>query len=1035
MDNSMDNSMDKQDRKGPIAWVMRYRQVALTLTLLLVAFGFFALQKMPRQEFPEFKIRQGLVVGVYPGATSVEVEERLTKKVENYLFGFKEVDRKKTWSISRQGRMYIFVEIAADVKEPELFWSKVRLGLNELKSNELPSQVLAVQAVTEFGDVSAIILSLSAPGKSYQELGVELDRLETALRKVDGVSKVKSYGRQPERILVRLQKDRMAAFKLQPAGILAALKLDGGMTVAGVLRQDNLEIPLHLPPAFASEEELAQVVISADPVSGHVVRLRDVAEIVRDQGLLDSYVETDGERALLVSLEMKQGENIVEFGEEIDRVVAAFNGSNPGTQVIRIVDQPAVVASSVNGFMKDFGIAIVSVILVTLLLLPLRVAAVAAATIPISTLITVGVMQLLGMDLNTVTLASLILVLGMVVDNAIIVIDDHVERLDQGESVWHAALRSSAKLFAPVFSATFAIIMVFVPMMIFMTGTTKDFIGGLPITVAVALCVSMVISTFLVPVLNMIFIRHGLHSVNQQKKFSILDTMQGAYDWAIGMAFRFPVGSVLLGVLSVVVAILMATVVPQQLFPKLARNQFAVEITLPEGRGLAETEQVAKALTDSLRSDKRVVSVSTFVGTSSPRFHAMYAPAMPAPNFAQLLVTTGTEKENDAVIGEWQKKTMPFPDARVRWKEITMTTSKAALEIRVIGDSLADLHKVGAQIHAVFRAHPDVVWTEYDFLEKVPLARLELNREAAAYAGISRELLGPSLAVATGNMPVSTLWENDVPVEVAFTGEGQGYQEVGDVGNALVPALASQTMIPLRQIAQVVPMWDEGQVVHRNGVRTLTVRADVKLGQLAQPVWEDLKAQVDKIELPPGVSLEAAGDKEGEDETYVPLFKALLLGVFSVFMILLFQFRSVPFTFLIMGTMPLSLFGAVLGLLATGYPFGFTAFVGIISLFGMVVRNGIILVRYGEELRAGGMETHEAAMAAGKRRMRPIFLTSAAAAIGVVPMIASGSTLWGPLGAVICFGLFFSTILTLVVLPVLYWKVAQHSVVPEAEHE
>jgi len=1022
--------MEKQHSKGPIAWAMKNRQVVLALTLFLVGFGLFSLTHMPRQEFPEFKVRQGLVVGVYPGATSEEVEQRLTKKVENYLFSFKEVDRTKTWSISSEGRMYIYVEIASDVKEPELFWPKVRMGLNELKSAELPPQVLAVQAVTEFGDVSAIILSLSAKGKSYKELGKELDRLENSLRKVSGVSKVRSYGEQPERIQVRLQKDRLAAFHLQPASIIAALKLDAGNTSAGSLHQDNLELSVHLPSNFKSEEELANAVVFADAMSGHVIRLRDVGEIVRDQGRLESFVETDGERSLLVSLEMKQGQNIVAFGKEIDRVVAEYNAAGDGsTQVTRIVNQPEVVSTSVDHFMRDFVISIIAVILVTLLLLPIRVASVAAATIPICVLITVGIMQLLGMDLNTVTLAALILVLGMVVDNAIIVIDDHVERLDQGESLWHAALRSSATLFAPVFSATLAIMMVFFPLMIFMVGTSKDFIGWLPITVSIALAVSMVVSTFLVPLLNLIFIHHGLKAQEDQKKrMSVLDFMQEIYGHVVNWAFKHPVLTVVMGVMSVLLALGMASKVPQQLFPKLVRNQFAVEITLPAGRGLEETSKIAKSITDDLRKDARVENVTTFVGTSSPRFHAAYAPAMPAQNFAQLLVTTHTDKESDALIAECQKKVQVFPDARIRWKEIMMNPTKSAIEVRVIGDSLAQLHQVADQITNIYHSTPQIPWMENDFQEKVPLVQVDMNHEAAAYAGITRDLLGSSIALATGSLPATTIWEGDVPVSVEFAGEGQGHLDAGAVGNVLIPAPSSQTMVPLRQVAQVTPAWGEGQIAHRNGIRTMTVRADVKIGMLAKPIWLKVREQIQKIQLPSGVHLEFAGEEEAEGENYIPLFKALLLGVFSVFMILLFQFRKISYTLLIMGTMPLSLFGAVLGLLVTGYPFGFTAFIGIISLFGMVVRNGIILVRYGEELRVSGMSAKGAAIAAGKRRMRPIFLTSMAAAIGVVPMIASGSTLWGPLGAVTCFGLIFSMILTLLVLPVMYWKLADKNI-------
>lgn len=1033
--------MEKQDksngRQGPIAWAMKNRQVVLALTFFLVAFGMLSLKHMPRQEFPDFVIRQGLVVGVYPGATSEEVEERLTDKVENYLFGFKEVKREKTYSISRRGYMYVFVELEDDVVNPEVFWSKVRLGLSEFKSQHLPAQVMALQAVTEFGDVTGVLLTLTSDGKSYKELGVEMDRLTTRLRQVDGVAKVNRYGEQSERLLVRLDKDRLAAYQLQPASVLVALKLDAGMTAAGFVHQGQMDIPIHLPPAYNSEKELADAVVFADPYSGGVVRLRDVAEIVRDHGRLDSYVEMDGQRALLVGLEMKQGYNIVAFGEEIEKAVEEFNASGDGRiQASRIVDQPGVVKASVDNFMNEFGMAIVAVVLVTLLLLPFRVAAVAAATIPVCILITLGIMQLMGMDLNTVTLASLILVLGMVVDNAIIVIDDHVERLDQGESLWNAALRSSATLLAPVFSATFAIVMVFVPMMLFMTGIGGDFVGGLPITVCIALLVSMAVSTFLVPILNMTFIRTGLHDASKEKKgFSILDFMQKVYDFGLDLAFRKPLWALALGVIAILAAFMVAWSLPQQLFPSLERNQFAVEIYLPEGRSLNETEAVAKSLAESLSQDPQVSRVASFIGCSSPRFHALYAPSMPASHFAQLLVTTTSAQETIEVLTRWQAKVLPYPDARVRFKEIAMSTSKSALEVRVVGDSLSAVHGVAEKILEMMRQQKDIVWTEYDFQEKVPIALVEMDHQAAAYAGVSRDVLGGALALATGRLTATTLWEGDVPVKVEFTGERHGDFAVGDLGNALVPSMVSQTLVPLRQLAQVKPGWSQGQIVHRDGVRTLTVRGDVRVGVLAKPIWLDIRREVEAMPLPSGVRLEYGGDEEGEKENYLPLAKALLLGVLSVFMILLFQFHSIPYTLLIMASMPLSLFGAVFGLMVTDYPFGFTAFIGIISLFGMVVRNGIILVRYAEELRSSGMPPQTAAMFAGKRRMRPIFLTSMAAAVGVVPMIASGSTLWGPLGAVICFGLIFSTVLTLLVLPVIYWKIAQHTKTPEANDE
>jgi len=393
---------------------------------------------MPRQEFPDFTIRQGLIIGVYPGASSNQVEEHLTSEVEKFLFEFKEINRKKTYSVSKEGMMIIFVEMSDDVKNADQFWAKIRHGLNELKQT-LPSGVIALFANSEFGETSAIILSLESETKSYKELEKYLKVLKDELRKNPDVSKIKEFGLQKEQISIYIDQNKLANYGIKPLTLLASLKTEGEVSYGGELDNGYLVHPIHIHPRYQTDKDIAEQIVYTDPF-GNVVRLKDIAKIVREYPKSESYVLNNGHKAVLVSLEMHSGNNIVQFGEEIDKIVEKFSSTLPeDVRLNKIANMPEVVQNSVNNFLKEFFIAIFSVILVTMLLLPKKVASIAGITIPISVFITLGIMFILKIPFHTVSLAALIVVLGMIVDNSIVIIDNHIEKLDIGENPWDAA--------------------------------------------------------------------------------------------------------------------------------------------------------------------------------------------------------------------------------------------------------------------------------------------------------------------------------------------------------------------------------------------------------------------------------------------------------------------------------------------------------------------------------------------------------------------------------------------------------------------
>ncbi len=1002
--------------------VMKHPQIAFLLTGILLVFGVYALINMPRQEFPEFTIRQGLVIGVYPGATSSEVEQQLTKKVENFIFGFDEVNKAKTYSISKEGVMIMFVELNDDIKDSDKFWSKLKHGLNELKS-KLPSGVLVLKGDNDFGNTSALLISLSSKDKSYKELKYALEDLEADIRKIESVSKIKHYGLQYEEYAVHVQQDKLNQYNIKSLSLFTAFRSDGTVSYAGDLDNGELLLPVHLPPRFENIEDLKQQIIYADP-KGDIIRLKDIANIERKYKDFDSYVKYNGNKTVILSLEMQSGNNIVHFGDEVDKVLNKFKAEHPDITVSKISNAPQVVDNAISHFLKEFAIAIIAVIIVIMFLLPFRVAGVAAITIPISVLMTLSGLYLWGVELHTVSLAALIVTLGMIVDNSIVIIDNHIEKLDEGETPWNAAWKSVSELFLPVFVATLAIFSAYFPTALYMHGTVGDFVETFPIAIGMALFSSLLVAGFLVPIISYTFIKKGLKvKKSKEPKFKLLDILQNIFNKSLDKAFNNSALTIWIGVLSIIIGIFFFTLVKQQLFPKVERNQFAVEIYLPEGYVLDNTARVMDSIETALLQDDRVVNVTSFVGTSSPRFHTVYAPNIPAKNYGQMIVNTVSDKATIEVLDEFNARYKEaFPEAHIKWKQLDMQ-STPPIEIRISGDNIEDLKKVSLQVQNILKNIEGTEWVRDDWKEKRQAVSVKVNKDKANRLGLNKSIIATSMAIYLKGLPLTTVWEGDYPVNVVLTGEKDERNRVDDLENMYITSPTTFSTVPLRSIADLYPEWQEGQIVRRNGVRTVSVIADVGRTVIAADVLRKARPLIDKIDLPEGVNLVYGGEYEHSIENYIPMGYALITSIVLIFLILVFQFKEIKKAVLIMLTMPLSLLGASLGLYLTGYPFGITAFLGVISLAGIVVRNGIILIDYAEQLtKTEGLSVTEAAKAAGKRRMRPIFLTSAAAAVGVIPMIISRSPLWGPLGTVICFGLIISMVLTLYVLPVLYNK-------------
>lgn len=1001
---------------------MHYRQIVILCTVCLVAFGIYSLPQMRKNEFPDFTIRQGVVVAVAPGNTSQEMAEQVAKPLEDYIFSYKEVKKAETFSTSSDGITYIQVELNDDLTNKDEFWSKFKHGVSQFKA-QLPSNVLAVQVVDDFGDTSALLITMESGEKTYRELDDYMDLLKDRLRRIPSVGRMSVSGMRQEEIAVHLDNDRLAQYGLTEQTLALTLMQKGFTTSGGRLKTDATVTPVYVAKSLSTVYDVQQLIVFTDP-RGNVVRLKDVADVRREYPVPDSYITNNGRKCLLLSVEMKKGQDIVAMGKAVNETLEQFRRDElpDEVSVFRITDQSQVVGDSVSNFLKELLIAVVAVLIVVVLLLPLRVALVAASTIPITIFISLGLLYGFDVELNTVSLAALIVTLGMIVDNSIVIIDNYLEKLGEGQSRWSASVESATHFFKSILSATAAISITFFPFLLTTTGMIHDFLQTFPWAITLILMVSLLVATLLVPFMQYWFIRKPMATGG--KSFSFLDLLQRGYNRLVDFCFRWPKSTLAVGLASIVGGALLVTRLPQQMMPVADRNQFAVEIYLPSGTALERTARVADSLEHVLRRDVRVVSVASFKGCASPRFQTSYAPQMGGTNFAQFIVnTTGTEATVELLDEYAPRYSDAFPEARVRFKQLSYSEAVYPVEFRLIGESLDTLRRDAGRVLDLMRSMPELVGAHTDLSDPLPAAEVVLREDAASRLGISNASVESTLALRYGSgLPVATVWDGDYAQNVVLKGEHADHALPADLGDELMPAAGGLANVPLRQVADVRPTWKDGQIVRRNGVYTVTVRADLRRGENGTVQMKRIEARLPELHLSPDTTVEPGGDVADTNEKIPPILAGLALAAVVILFVLIAHFKRVGQSLLIFFSMALCLFGTAVGVLIQGIDFGVTCFLGIVALMGIIVRNGIIMFDYAEELRRNEhLHVREAIYQSARRRMRPIFLTSAAASMGVIPMILGGSGLWMPMGTVICYGTLITMVFLLTVLPVAYW--------------
>lgn len=995
----------------------------------MVCFGIFALDKMNKNEFPNFTVREGLVVAVCPGLTSEQMSNEVLRNLEDYIFSYKEVNKKKTHSRCTSGMVIVFVELDDKTSDTDTFWNKFQANLGKAKVN-MPNSVLAVEALTDFGDTSALLISLSSKDKTYRELGDMMDNLRDKLRTVESVGTMNVVGKQKEQIAVYVDNDRLTHYGIRANTLAATLFSQGFSTTGGELKGDWYNAPIYVDRPVNSVEDVADMVVLSLPEGG-IVRLRDIARVVREYPEPTSFITNNGTKSLLLSVEMKEGNNVVELGRQVQVQLNEFEETLPdGVELFKITDQPTVVNSSVTDFLKELLIAIIAVVIVIMLLLPMRVALIAAATIPVTIFISLGIFYSLGIELNTVTLACLIVSLGMIVDNSVVIIDNYVELISEGVDHATAAYRSAVEFLKAIFSATCAISITFFPFLITLTGMFRDFMNDFPWAITIILFISLCIAEILVPWLQKRFIRKPIYKMEQQavasgkKKFSFFSILQNGYNKLADLCFAWPKTTLGIGLVVIVLGSLMFLKRPMQLMPIAERNQFAVEIYLPTGSSLNKTNLVADSLERILLRDRRVVSVASFHGCSSPRFQTTYAPQVGGPDYAQFIVNTVSEDATVELLDEYTSEYESyFPEALCRFKQLTFSNADYPIEVRITGDDFSQLQNFADTVLARIRKIPGIRLARCNTGLPLVGAKVDPDHTMASRLGINNLMLEGTLASRySDGVPVATAWEGNYGIDVVLKTDKSQRSDYSNLINEQIPVFGIDNA-PVSQFAEVRPVWNYGLIGHYNGKPTITLIAEHERYLNTLEITDRIMAEVDNISLPAGVEVVYGGEYENTYDMLPQILKALAIAIVIIFFIILIHYKQISVSVILLVSLLLCIPGAAIGLAVMGEPISLTCTLGLISLMGILVRNAIIMIDYAEQLQGqDGYDNRTASLESAKRRMRPIFLTSAAATMGVLPMVLSGSALWKPMGCVIFFGTPLTMIFILTVIPVALWK-------------
>ncbi len=1006
-------------------WALRHRSFILFSIILIAILGVFSYGALGQKEDPEFTIKTMIVAAGWPGATTTEMADQVTDKIELALQSVPEIDYTK--SSTRPGSATIIVQLRSDTaaaKVPDV-WYRVRKTVSDAQAQgKFPRGINGPVFNDDFGDTFGNIYALTGDGYSYPQLKAYADELRNRIRALPQVAKVEFQGDQAERIYVEYESQKLASLGIGPQALAQALITTNGVAPAGQIETDNERIPLTVSGALASLDQIRNIGVATP--DGRTVRLGDVA-IVR-RGLIDPpelKMHVNGKEAIGLAISAREGGSITDLGKSLTKIMATYQEELPlGVQIHTVADQTVVVHSAIGEFIKSLTEAVIIVMAVSFLSLGFRPGIVVALCIPLVLGATFAAMKVFGIDLQRISLGALIIALGLLVDDAMIVVESIESHLEMGWSKAKAAVSAYGATATPMLIGTLITIVGFLPIG-FSGGTASEYVRSIFQVVAISLILSWIVAVLVTPYLAFQILKvptdhkagtsdHGASHTPTGRGY---DQFRKAVSWCLDNRVLVLGATGAAFALSVAV---FALVVPKQFFPASDRPELMVDLRLAHNASFAATERSTKRMEALLAGNADIVNISSYIGGGAPRFYLPLDVQTPDVALGQLVIVTKDEPARERVAEKIEAALANgFPELRGRVSGLENGPPVGQpLQIRIMGHDHEAIRPSAEAVEALFRSTPHLRGINSDYGERLKTVHLVIDQAKARALGVNYDSLKQALQGSLGGAPLTVVREGDRSIEVsARLAEGER-TNLETLPYAKIPT-ASGAYVPLSQLARLVPSTEPSVLWRRDRQATITIFADVDGAQPTQilaAIKPDLEAI--KSKLPKGATLKVGGSEEESATSQAQVFSIVPIAIILICLLLMVQLQSIKKMLLVLATGPLAFIGVAATLALFQIPFGFVAMLGSLSLFGMVIRNSVILVARVDELTAKGMVLREAIVDATLHRVRPILLTAAAAILAMIPLCRS--VFWGPMAYSTMGGLLVATFLTLFFLPALY---------------
>ncbi|NIM90204.1 MAG: MMPL family transporter [Candidatus Aminicenantes bacterium] len=1004
------------------AAIEKNRITAFALILILLA-GLMTFQTMPRAEDPGFIIRAALILTYFPGAAPERVEMLITDKLEKAIQEMPELDYVMSESIT--GVSVIYVIIKQSYKKMRPIWDSLRRKVDRVKG-DLPEGVVGPFVNDEFGDVFGTNIAITGEGYSYLELKKIADEVRDELLLVEEVAKVDIYGAQEERIFIEYNDARLAEVGLSASQLIAILQSQNIVIPGGNIDTGMEKIVLEPSGSFESVEDLKRTLITI-PGRRTLIYLEDLADVSR--GYIDppqSIVHSSGIPALVLAINMREGGNIIVLGEKVREQVNRLQSLYPiGIEFDIVAFQPDDVNRKIKSFQNNLFQAIAIVILVMLATLGIRTGLVVASLVPMAMIMSILIMSFFYIGLDQMSIASLIIALGLLVDNAIVMSESIMVQISAGKKAVDAAIDSARELRMPLLIASLTTSAAFLPIYL-AESDVGEYTAPLFKVVTITLISSWILSQTITPMFSVYFLKVKKRKIHYDSGF------YRRYRGFLLTLLRNPILTLIIVTIVFLTAMQGFKLIPNIFMPRNEKAMYTAEFELPKGSPIHRTESVITEIETFMHKNlvatpdrpDGIVNWSTYIGQGAPRFFLGYNPEPSRPEYAIMIINTTSNKIIDALIQKTEEFCLErFPDLYSHIDLLQYGPPTAAVEVRVSGKDLNKVFQLAERVKAKLAEMSDTRNIRDDWGRRTKKIFVKINQTRARRAGVTNRDIAISLQTALAGIETTQYREEDKAIPIVLRSIAAGRQDIGKLEAINVYAQLTGKNVPLRQVADLEIEWESSKILRRSRLKTVTVKAEVTGGitPIAFSQSLDKWLKEDSKEWGIGYRYELGGEIETSGKANAAIGEKLPIAFLIIILLLVIQFNSIRRPIIILVTIPLGLIGVVFGLIVARSYFGFMTLLGVVSLAGIVVNNAIVLLdRIRIEIQENGLDPARAVIESAQKRLRPILLTTATTIGGLLPLWIGGGPMYEPMAITIIFGLLFSTLLTLGVVPVLY---------------